>query len=407
MTVKSTPNMILKQPWLNIARATWVVFLLIYLAGYIFSLPLTLSKEPQFVTSGSQLTRQEFIARLEQWGFPVEEYIRYGQLSNAFMPLLYFFLGVFIFWRKSNDWMAIYTSLLLISLLSSLDTLSEYNPAWQALADLNNIFTSNILFLWFFIFPDGRFVPRWTRWVFTLLLATQVWRIFQPDLYNQSFPYLIPVIFGGILISQIYRYRHANAAQRQQIKWVVYGISLGTAPLIIFILAYFIFWSNQNSIDTEIITNIYGGLLWSFFMLILPVSLAFAIFRSRLLNIDIIIRRTLIYGLLTALLALFYFGNVVLLQQVFRGLTGQGSDLAIILTTLVIAVLFNPLRLRIQRIIDLRFYRSKYDATQALESFSRSARDEVDVNLLTGELLATVTETMQPESASFWIKKNR
>jgi uncharacterized membrane protein (DUF106 family) len=138
---------------------------------------------------------------------------------------------------------------------------------------------------------------------------------------------------------------------------------------------------------------------------VMGISLAIAITRYRLFDIDIIIRRTLIYAVITALLALFYFGSVVVLQQVLQPIIGQNSDFAIIISTLAIAALFNPLRKRVQDAIDQRFYRRKYDAQQVLARFAQTARDEVQLEKLTGELLNVVNETMQPTSVSLWLKR--
>ena len=137
----------------------------------------------------------------------------------------------------------------------------------------------------------------------------------------------------------------------------------------------------------------------------LPLSTGIAILRYHLFNIDIIIRRTLIYSVLTGLLALVYFGCVVVLQQLFRGFTGQGSDLAIIVSTLAIAALFTPLRRRVQETIDHRFYRRKYDAAQVLAGFGAAAQDEVELEKLTDHLLAVVDATIQPTQVSLWLSK--
>jgi len=138
---------------------------------------------------------------------------------------------------------------------------------------------------------------------------------------------------------------------------------------------------------------------------LIPIAHGISILRYRLFDIDIIIRRMLIYSTITAMLALFYFGSVLVLQQILRPLIGAESDLAIIISTLAIAALFNPLRHRVQDTIDHRFYRRKYDAQKVLERFGVTARDEVELEKLTSELLNVVNETMQPTSASLWLRR--
>ncbi|HEY6041483.1 MAG TPA: hypothetical protein VIX58_05075, partial [Anaerolineae bacterium] len=135
-----------------------------------------------------------------------------------------------------------------------------------------------------------------------------------------------------------------------------------------------------------------------------PIVIAIAILRDRLFDIDVIIRRTFVYSLVTASLAFIYFSGVIILQRLFRSLTGAGDDLAIIISTLAIAGLFNPLRHRIQDAIDRRFYRRKYDAQKVLAQFATTARDETDLGRLVQGLVNVVQDTMEPENVSVWLK---
>jgi cobalamin biosynthesis protein CobD/CbiB len=136
----------------------------------------------------------------------------------------------------------------------------------------------------------------------------------------------------------------------------------------------------------------------------IPISMGIAILRYRLYEIDLIINRSLVYGLLTAILALIYFGSVTLLQSFFSILTGQANTLAIVASTLAIAALFNPLRRRIQSFIDRRFYRRKYDARKILEAFGSRQRDETDLERISEELVGVVREAMRPAHVSVWLR---
>jgi hypothetical protein len=154
----------------------------------------------------------------------------------------------------------------------------------------------------------------------------------------------------------------------------------------------------------EVRPRMMSMLLMDAFGLLIPVSIGFAVLRSRLFDIDVVINRTLVYGSLTAMLVALYFVAIVVLQRIFVALTGQESTLAVVISTLVIAALFNPLRRRIQSFIDRRFYRKKYDARKTLETFSSKLRDETDLEALNDDLVGVVAETMQPAHASLWLR---
>jgi hypothetical protein len=190
------------------------------------------------------------------------------------------------------------------------------------------------------------------------------------------------------------RYRRAESHERLQIEWLLYA---GGLFVVIYASTFVI-----SDIGSQL--SALGNLLLLLSILTIPVAIAIAILRYRLYDINVIIRKTLQYGVLTALLALVYFGSVILLQSLVENLTGEQSPIVIVFSTLMIAALFNPLRLRVQDFIDRRFFRKKYDAEQTLAQFAATARDEVGMEKLVVALLDVVAETMQPEKISILIK---
>ena len=200
------------------------------------------------------------------------------------------------------------------------------------------------------------------------------------------------LVFLGLaagVVSLFVRRRRASQTERQQLKWFAYG----AATLALALLSYALPWDETISEVLELATTAF-----------IPVAVGVAILRYRLYEIDLLINRTLVYGVLTALLAMIYLGGVVVLQTAFRAFIGQESQLAVVASTLAIAALFNPLRRRIQGFIDRRFYRRKYDARKTLEAFSVKLRDETDLEALNDELVGVVKETMQPAHVSLWLR---
>ncbi|MBA3490907.1 MAG: hypothetical protein H0T55_02365 [Rubrobacteraceae bacterium] len=206
------------------------------------------------------------------------------------------------------------------------------------------------------------------------------------------------VAAAGAVASVVVRFRRSRGVERQQMKLFAYVIVvlIGGSVLAGTISDVTgVGWLGESSFVVSVI-----GLMC------LPIAVGIAILRYKLYEIDILINRTLVYGPLTATLALVYFGGVATTQLVFRALTGQQQQpqLAIVISTLVIAALFNPLRRRIQAFIDRRFYRNKYDARKTLEAFSTRLRDETDLDALNDELVGVVRETIQPAHVSLWLR---
>jgi hypothetical protein len=209
----------------------------------------------------------------------------------------------------------------------------------------------------------------------------------------------------SVLSAQVYRYRRISShVERQQTKWVIFGVSNG---LIGFSLVILLYYGNLllSIFPFGLRYELIAGTAVYVFMLFIPLSIAFAILRSRLWDIDIIINRTLVYGTLTVILALVYFGLIFGLQYLLQGMIKQHNDVAIVVSTFTIAAIFQPLRHRIQAIIDRRFYRRKYDAAKTLEAYSATLRNEVDLNQLREHLLTVVQDTMQPSHISLWLRE--
>jgi hypothetical protein len=212
---------------------------------------------------------------------------------------------------------------------------------------------------------------------------------------------LLPLCILASAVSMVLRFRRSRGEEREQIKWIAFAASL---MAILFLVGF----------GGSLLAQGAGEPLWlkvlsdavSLSYVGVPVAVGFAVLRYRLYDIDVIINRTLVYGALTAMLALVYFGGVATTQTIFRALTGQEQQpqLAIVASTLIIAALFNPLRRRIQAFIDRRFYRRKYDAAKTLAAFSAKLRDETDLDTLRDDLVGVVMETVQPAHVSLWLR---
>jgi len=203
------------------------------------------------------------------------------------------------------------------------------------------------------------------------------------------------VYFPLALATTIFVYRRTTEARlRRQLRWIVWGALVAIGPWLVLSTLPQLF-GRVSLLPPAVV-----GLLWC----LIPTTIAIAILRERLFDIDVLINRTLVYGALSAVLAAVYFGAVISLQSALRLFTGEGrSPLVTVLSTLIIAALAAPLRARLQSVIDRRFYRRKYDAGQTLAAFGAAARDEVNLEALEARLLEVVNETMQPAQVGLWM----
>ena len=358
-----------------------------------------------------------------------------------------------VFYRPQNriGWLSLVIGMVGASLFSSrlyldcIDKTATFPKQFLFLAWLNHAGLTFVLLVTFFallpmLFPTGRFLsPRWRNasvGVIGVGAIAQLIVALSPQLSGSPFseglnianpiaavpaswiPLAANITFSSTIlacllgiVTIIVRFRRARGDEKQQLKWLTYfvGSFVAIQALLFEWIGDGYFKNNPQAVATTFY-QIYQ-FVYSFIVLVvfngLPLVIGLTVFKFRLYDIDIIIRRTLQYAIMTGLLALVYFGSVILLQTLVENLTGSQSPAVIVISTLAIAALFNPLRIRVQDFIDRRFFRKKYDAEQALAQFAAVSRDEVDMQKLTDALLDVIEETLQPEQASLWLKINR
>jgi hypothetical protein len=322
--------------------------------------------------------------------------------------LPYLALALVLFWRRSDDRMALFAALMLalwgLTFTNTMPALAAARPAWSLPVAGARFVGAALLTLFFFIFPDGRFVPGWARWLAAIFVLSQVPRYFfpasvlSPDRWPIWLYLSVSAGFLGVMVAlQVYRYRwRSSARRRRQTKWVVLGIAAALTAYVLVLLAGSLFPARPRSVGALLAAGAVDVSL-----LLLPLAIGIAILRDHLYDIDFLIHRTLVYGTLSAALAGVYLGSVTLC---FAVLPAQLNDLARVLATLLSASLFAPLRRRIQRVIDRRFYRRRYDATQTLATFSATLRSQVDLGEMSAHLITVVRQTMQPAHVSLWLR---
>jgi hypothetical protein len=407
------------ERWLAAARVALLLLAALTIGLYLASVPLKLAELRQLCVDlaqcGSQLSPAQ-ATQLLAAGLSLDFYAGYFVLTRLAHALVFWSIALLILWRRSSDRMALLTALLLVIFpTNGAGVVKVLPPAYPALwfpVQLVQYTAWQIFPIFFLLFPTGRWVPRlrYTGWFLVVWATSFIPGYFFPAAPIANLPdslgfIFFPAMFGMCLLGQVYRYRRVSTAvERQQTKWVVYGVALvlGSAiagPVAITLLAPSISLTPPLAPADFVADSILNSLF-----LILPVTLAVSILRYRLFDIDLLIRRTLVYSTLTAVLAVMYFGSVLMLERLLRGVTGGRSTLIIVLSTLAIAVLVVPLRRYVQTVIDQRFFRRKYDAARTLAGFAASARDETDLARLSTQLVRVVDETMQPESVSLWLK---
>jgi len=397
------------------ARLFWMLIASVSIFLFVLAVPIEYQQE---------LVRAVSIyePHLERLNLSPEFYAIYQTGLDVLLAGSFIIVGGLVFFYRTGDGILILVSLTYMTFgtlfVPTLYNLGIAQPFFypvvsfiRAMGLLLSIFGG------FYLVPNGKFVPSITRYLSILWIILVLGWLFIPRLPanlihlttwsdNLGFAFLLYGSFylSGVL-AQVYRYKKVSTPlQKQQTKLVV----LGTAGAVLGFVIYHIPLIINPSLDQPG----YSHLLYLFtakpiyhaLVLMVPISVSFSILRYRLWDVDRLINRSLVYGTLTVVLAVLYFGLVIFLRTAFLGFTEQSSVISVIISTLAIAALFNPLRGSIQKWIDLRFFRRKYDTEKTLEAFRQNIRQKVNLNQLTDELINMVDDTIQPEHISLWIR---
>jgi hypothetical protein len=389
----------LRRGWTNLARLVWLVLLAAQVVSFVTTVPAYLTGAARTCAQSCDFTQQQ-AQLLQSAGIPLTSYIWLTAALFSVVVLVALVLALTLFWRRSDDWMVLAIGYFVVSYPIGVFAAATPVNAFAAPSLLQVLTLPGIVIPYavFLVFPTGRFVPRWT-WV--LLLAWVVWYVpihVQPKWLNGPLVLGYPVFYGAIIASQVYRYRRiSTSVEQEQTKWVALS-------LVVTLVANQLFW---QSTYTPLLFTFAAFLVYQLSLLFLPVAFFVAVQRYRLYDIDRLINRALVYGSLTAILGGLYALGVLGAQHLVTAVAGRGtgeSPALLVATTLLVATLFQPVRRRLQAVIDQRFYRRKYDAAKTLAAFAGTLRQEVDLPALERELTRVVRATMQPAHVALWVR---
>ena len=401
--------------WITLVAATLVIFLGV-LPDYLDQLHticLDASCNYQQLTAGQLET-------LNELGWSLDQYA--GLQVVLCLVSISVSLGVsaLIVWRRPGDWMAMLVAFSLVTFSPVIETaispvietanITESPVSWLMASKVLLVLSTILLWLVWLLFPSGRSVPSWMRW--SLLLSGGALILFSfilpnsrliPSSFDSDLGWLVTIgTLAALALAQVYRYRRVSTPlERQQTKWVVLGYIV---PIIVDVVATLLGFVPAFIVSDSVLSlavNESGFLL----VIVPPLAFGVAILRSHLWEVDTIINLGLVYGLLTGILGALYVGLILGLGQAVERVSGQTTQpVVLVISTLAIAGLVLPLRRRLQRVINRRLFRTKYDAEKTLAAFSDTLRHQVDLEHLHNQVLAVVTETMQPAQAWLWLR---
>ena len=398
-------------------RLAWLIVTILLLTNFIsgmrpryaeLSIPCAAATCPYYALHPREA------ALLAEAGVSLRAYAGFHLLAEIILAGALTVLAFIIFWRGPRTWSSVLLAM----------TLSLFGLNFMVETDGVGFLTRNAISPWgrwfggfgglmfvylLYLVPDGRFVPTRARYlllVLTAMVALDPLLVAPADSSGFSVPlyavFIVCLVTG--VAAQVYRFRYVSSPrQRQQTKWILLGLTILVACMIFYALAYELFLLPPGPARLTLYTIVYTGLLS--LLLVFPFTVVFSILQYRLWDVDLVINRALVYTMLTLVLAAVYFGSVILFQRITIRVTGTDSDLAVVLSTLLIAALFSPVRRRVQDSIDRRFFRRKYDAQRALTGFAQLTRSQVDLDEMHAALIDVVEHTVQPESVSLWLKE--
>lgn len=395
--------------WRLLARAGWVTVVICTLGICLASLPAYLT-QLQTPCAGSACSFQQLtpaqVGTLTGLGLSLGGYAAYTVVLALANVVVCVAVSTAIVLRRPEDRMALIVALMLMTLgpIMASESVAASSSLWQTPNEYLSNFCVALLLLVFAVFPTGRFVPAWMLWPTVVMAFTSVFSSALDTLKIRAvnFGFVVFLVEAVLLMGvQLYRYRRVSSPlQRQQTKWVVFGFALLITCWVIAFMPYLLspVVAKPGSLYLPVVIAVQDVTL-----ILLPFSFGVAMLRYRLWDIDVLINRALVYGPLTLTLTGVYGGLVISLQALLRGLMRADNALAIVLSTLAIVVVVQPLRRRLQAFIDRRFYRRKYDAAKTLAAFSATLRHQTDLDQLRAQVLAVVQESLQPAHASLWL----
>jgi signal transduction histidine kinase/DNA-binding response OmpR family regulator len=390
--------------WLPVARIGWYLLTPLSVGMYILTI------RERFDT---YLFEVQGLQRIIPQIILSEKLLAYAIFSiESIVMLTYLIVAIVIFKYKSTDWLTMFLSFMLIS-FGIVQSIPLHAVAGTILGILIGFLA--LISIWtfatfFYVFPDGKFVPAWTRslmivWLVVDLIALGIY-FFAPA--DPVMDVIYTAIVIGTMIFGIYaqNYRQKSAAsafQKRQIKWLLYGLWGMLISWIVFSISPHIFPILKSPSAMRLIFIFLGISIYYFSSALFPIVILFSIIRYRLWDIDKLINQTLVYGILTVFLGIVYLGSIVAIQWTLQSIIGQGSTLSIFISTLIIAALFNPIRSTLQDIIDRLFYRTKVDYQEAMTKFSLEIRTMIELPELLNALLQRTTEWLYIQYAAIYL----